>query len=329
MQSLSTVEPRIRQPRFRQEGRLGDLFMLHIVNLLLRWVTLNIYHFWGKTRIREYLWSHLNFEGGRFEYTGRGGELFAGFLKAMGAVILLIALAGFVFTIFRPTVGPLIAAASSIVTIVSHFITALAAYSTRGYILSRTRWRSIRFSQTGAAPRFALQSTGHGLLLIATLGLYWPIRRHILLRTKINNTRFGNASFSYDGSGKDLYHRFLMSVLLTVPTLGFVWFWYMARDAAYVAAHTRFEGLRFEITYTGGQLLQLRLGNLAIAILTFGFGYPWVLLRNVNFLFAHLLAEGELGYEQILQSEGAAPRSGEGLAEIFGMTGSFLGLGRI
>ena len=38
---------------------------------------------------------------------------------------------------------------------------------------------------------------------------------------------------------------------------------------------------------------------------------------------------GELDYAKILQSVGSAPSSGEGLTEIFGISGGFLGLGRI
>ena len=58
-------------------------------------------------------------------------------------------------------------------------------------------------------------------------------------------------------------------------------------------------------------------------------GYPWTILRNFRFLFTHLEIRGDLNYPGILQSQEEAPRSGEGLTEIFGMSGSFLGLGRI
>src|SRR5882724_5261166 len=36
------------------------------------------------------LWSHTSYDGDRFEYTGTGGELFRGFVIAMGILILLI-----------------------------------------------------------------------------------------------------------------------------------------------------------------------------------------------------------------------------------------------
>ncbi len=322
-----SVETPYRQ--LHQHGRLGDLLVIHLINTLLRWATLNIYHFWAKTRIREYLWSHQSFEGDRFEYIGRGGELLVGFLKATLALIGLLALAALIFTGAAPSVDPLFMSLGAAVYLAGHFLAAAAGYSARGYLLSRTRWRSIRFGQTGLAAGFALRSVGLGFITLITLGLFWPIRRHILLGYKVNNTWFGTTPFAYDGNGRDLYAWFLLSYLLTIPTLGLIWFWYMARDAAYVASRTRNEGLRFEVGYTGAQLLGLRLGNLLITLLTFGMGYPWALLRNFRFLFGHLRLRGELDYERILQNQEEAARSGEGLAEIFGMSGGFLGLGRV
>jgi uncharacterized membrane protein YjgN (DUF898 family) len=313
----------------RQVGEIWDLLLIHTINILLKWVTLNLYHFWGKTRIREYLWSHQDFEGDRFEYTGRGKELFFGFLKAVFAIIGLAALAMLLYTRLTPSASPLFVSVTLLLFAAAQYLMALAGYTARGYLLSRTSWRRIRFGQTGSPSGYAVLTITRGLLTLITLGLYWPIRRHILLRYKIENTLFGTEKFSYTGAGRDLFGFFALSYLLTLPTLGLIWFWYMARDAAYVASNTRLGAMRFALSYTGGQLLWLRLGNLLISIVTLGLGYPWMTLRNVKFLFEHLRLEGELDYETILQGQADAPRSGEGLAEIFGVSGAFLGLGRI
>ena len=55
------------------------LCKIHIVNILLTIVTIGLYRFWAKTRIRQYLWNHLEVEGDRLEYTGTGKELMLGF----------------------------------------------------------------------------------------------------------------------------------------------------------------------------------------------------------------------------------------------------------
>lgn len=55
---------------------------------LLTLVTLGIYRFWAKTRVRKYFWSSVVGEGDGFEYTGTGIEKILVFLVAV--VVLAI-----------------------------------------------------------------------------------------------------------------------------------------------------------------------------------------------------------------------------------------------
>ena len=64
-------------------GTRGELFPLAVTVALLTLVTLGIYRFWGKTRIRKYIWSSTVGDGDAFEYTGTGLEKFLGFLVAV------------------------------------------------------------------------------------------------------------------------------------------------------------------------------------------------------------------------------------------------------
>ena len=72
----------------RYFGTRGPLFRLYLLTSLLTLVTLGIYRFWAKTRIRKYIWSATSGDGDSFEYTGTGLEKFLGFLVAI--VILAI-----------------------------------------------------------------------------------------------------------------------------------------------------------------------------------------------------------------------------------------------
>ncbi len=95
MEVAATAQP-ARQPSF--VGNAGALFGIQLVNLLLTVVTLGIYSFWGKTRVRGYLWSQTEFEGDRFAYHGTGKELLIGWLKAFAILFVLfggLALAGY------------------------------------------------------------------------------------------------------------------------------------------------------------------------------------------------------------------------------------------
>src|SRR6185503_3238115 len=76
---------------------------LAIVNFLLNLVTLTIYRFWAKTNVRRHIWSCVHINGQPLEYTGRGIELFLGFLIVLGLFVLPFALAiAFISIAFGP-----------------------------------------------------------------------------------------------------------------------------------------------------------------------------------------------------------------------------------
>ncbi|MBS0286238.1 MAG: DUF898 family protein [Proteobacteria bacterium] len=70
------------------DGKLGEQYKIFILNVFLGLITLGIYHYWGKTRQRRYTTSSFSIFQDRFEYTGYGGQLFWGMIKAL--VIILI-----------------------------------------------------------------------------------------------------------------------------------------------------------------------------------------------------------------------------------------------
>ena len=66
---------------------------LSLKNGLLNLVTLTLWRFWGKTEVRRRVWRGVRLNDEAFEYTGRGVELFVGFLLALvvlGAPLLLV-----------------------------------------------------------------------------------------------------------------------------------------------------------------------------------------------------------------------------------------------
>src|SRR5215475_6536919 len=68
-------------------GDTGDYWRLLIRGNVLVAVTLGIYRFWLSTDMRRFLWSHTQIGGETLEYTGRGIELFLGFLIAIAVLI--------------------------------------------------------------------------------------------------------------------------------------------------------------------------------------------------------------------------------------------------
>lgn len=298
-----------------------ELFRLFIVNVLLGMLTLGTYRFWGKTRVRQYLWSRISFDDEGFEYTGRGSELFRSFLGALGIFACLIATSEgleYGLLLIAPGFERTVALAFSLAL---YLLIGLGAYSARRYLLSHTCWRSIRFGLSGSSGTYAKKFLYSQLLNVLTLGLYTPFRRNQLTSSQLNNTWFGSEQFVYDGKGRDLFSRFLLAYLLMVPTLGLIWFWYKAEEYHYIAAHTQLQSAHFAVTVSAGQLMRLTLGNWLLLVCTIGLAYPLTLLRKARTLCLHLVVDGPVAYEAIAQCEQPVVPVGEGLAGVFGLSG--------
>ncbi|HET7876345.1 MAG TPA: YjgN family protein [Methylomirabilota bacterium] len=304
----------VRQPVFHGQG--GTLFGIHVVNVLVTLVTVGVYYFWAKTRVRRYIYSQTAFEGDRFHYHGTGWEIFIGFLKA-----LLI----FGLPLTALTYGPDLLDAPEparwLAGVGAYFLlwtfTPVAIVGARRYRLSRSSWRGIRLSFRGRVWDLIKIFIKASILSGFTFGLYYPffvVQRQEFL---IDHSYFGSERFQFNGEGRDLFGPFLLAVLLTLPTLGLCWFWYVAKKRRYFWDNTWFGAARFHATVTGGALLWLWLVNAAILVFTLGLAWPWVKVRNIEFAYRYLTLEGPLDLERIQQEAQFASATGEGLAGFF------------
>lgn len=260
--SPETGEPRLTDeagPTVHPEydGGTRELSRIVIGNALLGILTLGTYRFWGKTRLRSYLWRHIGIYGDRFEYTGRAMELLRGFLVALA-----------VFVPFLVLVGALAASAQSdaardamqkLYLLALYLLIQFAVYRARRYRLSRTQWRGIRAGQSGSGAGYALRALGYLLLAVITFGLAYPVMRTRLQSYRLNHTWFGDRPFRFDARALALFPRWLVCWLLFLPTLGLSYFWYRAAEFRVFAAHTAYEDLRFESSISGRSLLSIYL----------------------------------------------------------------------
>ncbi|MBI2347986.1 MAG: DUF898 domain-containing protein, partial [Deltaproteobacteria bacterium] len=286
--------------RFTFHGSGGTLLGIHTVNVLLTIVTLGIYSFWARVRMRGYLLSQTEFEGDRFAYHGTGRELFNGSLKAGLIFGLPLALLNAVPELLDAGNAVKTAAALLIYGLFMVFLP-FAMVGSRRYRLSRTSWRSIRFSFRGRVLDFIKLFIGGSLLSLVTLGVYYPIfevRRYAFM---ISHSYFGNEKFEFDGQGRDLLWSYLAAVPLSLLTLGIYWFWFLAKKQRYLMDHTSFATARFHSTVTGGALCLLYLMNLVLLLVTLGIAWPWVVARTTRFNYAYISLEGALDVAAIQQ----------------------------
>ncbi|MCP5086102.1 MAG: DUF898 domain-containing protein [Rhodobacteraceae bacterium] len=208
------IEPELDELPCEYRGQQGALFKLALKTTLLTLATLGVYRFWAKTRIRKYYWSGTAPGGDPLEYTGTGLEKLLGFLIAvaflavyLGLFQLLLSFVG--MSVFNAGDGPediamQVAVAQTTLIAVLPFIF-YAQYRARRYILSRTRWRGIRFGVEPAAWGYVWRALGHWALTLVTFGLLLPRQTFWLEKYKIDRTWYGNAKFQQNGRWQMLY----------------------------------------------------------------------------------------------------------------------------
>ncbi len=324
-------------------GTGGGLFKIMFVNLILTLLTLGIYSFWGKTKVRRYLCEQSSFAGDRFYYHGTGWELFRGAL-IFGAMFGLFNLGlysigqvwGMEAQIVAQTVGPLLIIFLFPIILVGAF----------KYRLSRTAWRGIRFSFRGKRKSALWLYIKGYLFTLLTLGFYTPYFTINAQKFWIGESYFGNQSFQYDGKGKDIFQAFLVLVLMYVLTigaplllnlyvpgigeeqlaqmmmimyipLGVAFMWYTVYLARYHWSKTEFAGGTFNYDATTYQWISLNITNLFLIIVTLGFAIPLAEIRSRRFFADHLAVAGNMQLSQVVQEAQKSSALGEGIADGF------------
>lgn len=325
-------------------GTGGGLFKIMFVNFILTLLTLGIYSFWGKTKVRRYLCEQSSFAGDRFYYHGTGWELFRGAL-IFGAMFGL-------FNLGMYSVGQIwgmeaqMIAQTVVMPLLIIFLLPIILVGAFKYRLSRTAWRGIRFSFRGKRKSALWLYIKGYLFTTLTLGLYWPFFYIKLQKFWRSEAYFGNQSFTYKGKGWDIFKAFLLMILLYVvcmgtpilmPTLvpgidpqmipwlfGASWIllivgfmYYSAFLDRYNWSKTQFAGGTFKYDATGGQWLLLNFTNILLTIVTLGFGIPLAEVRSRRFFANHITVAGNMQLSQVVQEAQKSSALGEGVADGF------------
>lgn len=217
---LSSAEAPVH--RLEHDGRSGELFVIFLVNLALSILTLGIYRFWGRTRIRRYVWSQTSLLGEPLEYSGRGMELFLGFLFALVLIYGPLAALYFGVDIDLPEPGEddpaagleglgilmLIVLAATPVLMLFYYVALFAAYR---YRIARTSWLGIRGGMEGSAWSYGFVGLGLGFLNVISLGWTKPWADSVVFKYRLSRTWFGNGAFESRLDAGGLYGRYALA----------------------------------------------------------------------------------------------------------------------
>ncbi|MGE5505592.1 MAG: DUF898 family protein [Actinomycetota bacterium] len=344
-------------------GRSGPLVRMVLLNFLLSVLTLSLWRFWGRTRVRRYLWGTTTAWGDAPEYTGTGRELFLGFLVMLVVVLLPVVVAAGAVQVLSQSGNPLAVPLAGLLQVVVLFLVFAALYRARRYRLSRTEWRGIRGGQGGSAVVWALMSLASWTAAGMTMGWTLPWTEMALARYQWRHTRIGDRSFDCSPRLRPVYSEFLGSwiaalvllpmALLLVAALAWVaseagvakpyvqvgsaaggvlavmfglvgpYARYKAAFYRELAAGTSFAGTRFAFEPGKWRLVRLALGNWLGTALTLGLLRPWAVRRTLAFFCETLRVDGTPDFAAIHASAEAAPRLGEGVLSVLDGAGEF------
>ncbi|SLN60093.1 hypothetical protein PSA7680_03151 [Pseudoruegeria aquimaris] len=197
-------------------GQRRALFRLALRTALLTVLTLGIYRFWMKTRLRRFYWSSVRPGGIPLEYAGEPLEKLLGFLVAvvvmafyLGVVNLALMFAS--FSLLNSAMAAYAVSFLGVLPVIFY-----ASYRARRYILARTRWRGIRFGLEPGAWGYAWRCIAHWLVTLLSLGLLLPRQTFWLEKYRADRTRYGSARLVQGGSWRQMYGRAMMHVLIGI-----------------------------------------------------------------------------------------------------------------
>lgn len=323
-------------------GRRRALFGLAFATGVLTILTLGIYRFWMKTRLRRYYWSSIRPGNVPLEYVGRPTEKLVGFLIAVCFLAFYIGIVNlalmFLSLSYLHSAGW--AYAVTLVGLLPVYF--YARYRARRYILGRTRWRGIRFGVEPGAWGYVWRALVHWAVTILSLGLLWPRMTFALEKYRTERSSFGNAAMTQGGRWTMLYRPFLLilvAVLLVLvglmlvanqPLAGYALLVFAVPFGLYATVHYRVHSFRLLTNAKTVGPLGFRARPRPLRVLrTYVFGYALTglaMLALVSVLAgAFLVLSTAVGTDLSRASVAAVGRDLPlWLGAAFGVTGYFL-----
>lgn len=207
--ALVAAAPAPAQDRIRIDADDRALILFGLRKILLTWVTLGIYHFWGRAEAKRRIYAAISIEGHRPTWTGTGARTFRNFLIALlvsspGLWLLFgyipQGLSGFElrlpsgFFLRRIYIGmPLI------------FLLGSAVYRRRSHLFRNTWILEHNLRMTGGAWSYAWTHFWTSLVVPLSLGWAVPWRTDKLARRIASEQSYAGHVFSYgqNSTGND------------------------------------------------------------------------------------------------------------------------------
>ncbi|MFV0249143.1 MAG: DUF898 family protein [Tenacibaculum sp.] len=180
--------------------------------------------------------------------------------------------------------------------------------------LSILKSESVKLSYQGKASEFVLVYFKNLLLVIPSLGLYYPWAKIKIVEFHSKSTQLNNTGFLFSGKAKEIFNSFMLIYLLYFTTIVFaIWvslsenFRYILSvliivffinvlifpfiihgTAKYQYSNTSWKGIRFHYLGDKFELFWKFLTGHLLSLLTLGIYYAWFHTDIVKYLYSHL-----------------------------------------
>lgn len=199
------------------EGDWKAFIPIALTNTFLNIITLGVYRFWATTRERKFFWGHTRVIDDQLEWTGKGLELFLGFLVALVVLGLPLLVLNLVAQGAILQGAPFIAGALGfVVYILLLALVGFAVFRGLRYRLSRTSWHGIHGGTDNPGFAYSLSYFWKTLAGIFSLGLLIPWASTTLWKERWEQMSFGQHSFVSNPSWRVMMKRFLICCLLPI-----------------------------------------------------------------------------------------------------------------
>jgi len=325
-------------------GSWQEFLPIAVTNFLLTIVTLGIFRFWAQARERRYLWSRTRLVGSDLEWTGTGGEMFVGFLMAMGVLV------GWGVAIFAGSA--LLGAWFLTIGVIAFYVFALwavgfAQFRALRYRLSRTYWRGIRGGSDDNGVGYGWSALGNNFIAGLTLGILVPRAITENWNDRIRAMSFGPHMLASDVDTVGLQSRWMMlyavyigfgvMVFATLPEpgtaepgaafgflpllllagLGLVMVSFWALFFRKAAGTFGMGELSAGFDVSTAEWLKFYARLIGLTVVTLGFAaLMWSYLRW-KFITDRLELYGEVDLDRMTQSDTVSPKDAEGFADAF------------
>lgn len=291
---------------FEFHGQAREYFRIFIVNVLLTLATLGVFSAWAKVRKRRYLRGNTTLLGHAFHYTAEPWRLLVGNVF-MVLLFLGYSFFGAVYPVVR--FGTLAVGALLLPWIVVRSLSFNAFH---------TLHRGLRLRFRGTLGEATLIYLMLPILVVLSLGFYYPAWQRQLRAYTVRNHRFGLAQASFHGKtgayfrpmffgflivivgamlggaivgfwtatiGAPLPPTFMIAITLTCYGCGF----FTGRHFTYPRifnhawSSTRLGEMTFVATMSPGAWMKLQWVNLLAIIGTAGLALPWATMRTAKY----------------------------------------------